>query len=147
MKKVPKAKKVGPKTKKATARTRKTTAAKKQNSLDNLNLADGKLDLEVDKVRELEEILGVDQMNIFRTNNIEVFKENLKEMTLTDLQTLAASAGIIPGGNKMALKNRLTKEFLSQTKGSRAAAGTQRPIVAPEDPRFEELQKLMSEGL
>ena len=134
-----KAKKVG------TTRVRKTTAAKKQSNLEKLNLADGKL--EVEKVRELEELLGMDQMNIFRTNDIEVFKENLAEMALTDLQTLAAEAGIFPGGNKMALKTRLAKEFVSQTKGNRHAAGPQRPIVAPDDPRFEKLQKLMSEGL
>jgi len=140
MRKSTKAKKVGPKTK-------KTAAAKKQDSLNNLNLVDGRLDSDISKVRELEEILGVDQMNIFRTNNLEVFKENLAEMTLTDLQTLAADAGIFPGGNKMALKSRLAKEFLSQTKGSRAAMGPQRPIVDPGDPRFEKLKKLMSEGL
>ena len=110
-----------------------------------MNLADGKQ--EVEKVRELEELLGVDQMNIFRTNDIEVFKENLAEMTTTDMQTLAAEAGIFPGGNKMALKNRLTKEFISQTKGNRHAVGPARPIISPEDPRFEKLQKLMSEGL
>mgnify|MGYP003136706135 FL=1 len=135
MKKIPKAKRVGPK------RVKKATAAKKQSNLDNLNLADGKMD--VDKVRELEEILGVDQMNIFRTNDLEVFKENLDEMTLTDLQTLAAEAGVFPGGNKMALKNRIKKEFVSQTKGSRLASGSQKPIVKPEDPRFDELKKLI----
>ena len=145
MKKVPKAKKVGTKTKKTVARARKTTAAEKQSHLDGLNLADGKL--EVEKVRELEELLGVDQMNIFRTNDIGVFKENLAEMTSTDMQTLAAEAGIFPGGNKMALKNRLTKEFISQTKGYRHVTGPARPIVSPDDPRFKKLQKLMSEGL
>jgi hypothetical protein len=139
MKKIPKAKRVGPK------RAKKSTAAKKQSNLDSLSLADGKMD--VDKVRELEEILGVDQMNIFRTNDLEVFKENLDEMTLTDLQTLAAEAGVFPGGNKMALKNRIKKEFVSQTKGSRLASGSQKPIVKPEDPRFDELKKLMTEGL
>jgi len=68
-------------------------------------------------------------------------------MTATDLQTLAANVGIFPGGNKMALKNRLIKEFISETKGRRAAMGTQKPIVDPADPNFERVQKLMSEGL
>ena len=58
MKKVPKAKKVETKTKKTVTRAKKTTAAEKQSNLDKLNLADGKL--EVEKVRELEELLGVD---------------------------------------------------------------------------------------
>ena len=68
-------------------------------------------------------------------------------MSLTDLQRLAAEAGVFPGGNKMALKNRLLKEFVSQTKGRRAAMGSQKPIIDPSDPKFEEVKKLMSEGM
>ncbi len=139
MKKAPKAKKPSSKTR------RKSTAAQKQGKLDKLNLSDGKL--EVEKVRELEELLGVSQMNSFKTNNLEVFQDNLTEMSLTDLQTLAAEIGIFPGGNKMALKNRLLKEFVNQTKGRRAAMGTQKPIIDPDNPKFEEVKKLMSEGL
>ena len=119
-----------------------STAIKKQKELDKLNLSDGKL--EVEKARELEVLLGIDQMNIFKT---EVFKDNLSEMTVTDLQTLAANVGIFPGGNKMALKNRLVKEFISETKGRRAAMGTQKLIIDPADPNFEQVKKLMSEGL
>ena len=134
------------KAKKSTSRTaKKATAAQKQNKLDSLNLSDGKL--EVEKVRELEQLLGVDQVNAFKTNNLDVFQDNLSEMSLTDLQRLAAAAGVFPGGNKMALKNRLLKEFVSQTKGRRAAMGSQKPIIDPSDPKFEEVKKLMSEGM
>ena len=136
MKKVTKAKKVT---------SKKATAAQKQNKLDSLNLSDGKL--EVEKVKELEKLLGVNQMNVFKTNSIEVFKDDLSEMSLNDLQTLAANAGVFPGGNKMALKNRLLKEFVSQTKGRRAAMGSQKPIIDPSDPKFEEVKKLMYEGM
>ena len=128
-----------------TTRATKKTSTRKEKALDKLNLADGKA--EVEKVKELEELLGVDQMSIFKTNNLEVFKESLIEMSLTDLQTLAAEAGVFPGGNKMALKNRLQKEFVSQTKGRRVAAGAQRPILDPNDPKFDEVKRLMSEGL
>ena len=131
------------KAKKSTSRT--ATAAQKQNKLDSLNLSDGKL--EVEKVRELEQLLGVDQVNAFKTNNLDVFQDNLSEMSLTDLQRLAAEAVVFPGGNKMALKNRLLKEFVSETKGRRAAMGSQKPIIDPSDPKFEEVKKLMSEGL
>ena len=134
------------KAKKSTSRTaKKATAAQKQNKLDSLNLSDGKL--EVEKVRELEQLLGVDQVNAFKTNNLDVFQDNLSEMSLTDLQRLAAEAGVFPGGNKMALKNRLLKEFVSETKGRRAAMGSQKPIIHPSDPKFEEVKKLMSEGM
>ena len=101
-----------PKAKKPSTPRKKTTAAKKTKTLKKMSLADGKM--EVSKVRELEEILGVDQMNVFRTNDIEVFKENISEMSLSDLQSLAAEAGVFPGGNKMTLKNRLEKEFINQ---------------------------------
>ena len=131
------------KAKKSTSRT--ATAAQKQNKLDSLNLSDGKL--EVEKVRELEQLLGVDQVNAFKTNNLDVFQDNLSEMSLTDLQRLAAEAGVFPGGNKMALKNRLLKEFVSETKGRRAAMGSQKPIIDPSDSKFEEVKKLMSEGM
>ena len=127
-----------------TTRATKKTSTRKEKALDKLNLADGKA--EVEKVKELEQLLGVDQMSIFKTNNLEVFKESLIEMSLTDLQTLAAEAGVFPGGNKMTLKNRLEKEFINQTKGRRFAAGPQKPIIDPKDPKFEELKKLMSEG-
>ena len=134
------------KAKKSASRTaKKATAAQKQNKLDSLNLSDGKL--EVEKVRELEQLLGVDQVNAFKTNNLDVFQDNLSEMSLTDLQRLAAEAGVFPGGNKMALKNRLLKEFVSETKGRRAAMGSQKPIIDPSDPKFEEVKKLMSEGM
>ena len=134
------------KAKKSTSRTaKKATAAQKQNKLDSLNLSDGKL--EVEKVRELEQLLGVDQVNAFKTNNLDVFQDNLSEMSLTDLQRLAAEAGVFPGGNKMALKNRLLKEFVSQTKGRRAAMGSQKPIIDPSDPKFEEVKKLMYESM
>ena len=77
------------KAKKSTSRTaKKATAAQKQNKLDSLNLSDGKL--EVEKVRELEQLLGVDQVNAFKTNNLDVFQDNLSEMSLTDLQRLSA---------------------------------------------------------
>lgn len=125
-------------------RPTKKTVAKKKSELESLNLMDGKL--EVDKVRELEELLGVNQVNVFKTNDLQVFKDNLSEMTLTDMQALAVEAGVFPAGNRSALKQKLVKEFVSQTKGSRYAAGEQKPIVDPSDPKFEQVKKLMSEG-
>tara|TARA_B100000424_G_scaffold47436_2_gene33007 strand:+ start:11340 stop:11747 length:408 start_codon:yes stop_codon:yes gene_type:complete len=125
-------------------RVSKKTAAKKKSELDKLSLMDGKL--EIDKVRELEELLGVDQTNVFKTNDLDVFKDDLSEMTLTDMQALAVEAGVFPAGNRSALKQKLLKEFVSQTKGRRYATGEQKPIVDPSDPKFEQVKKLMSEG-
>lgn len=122
----------------------KKTVTAKQSELEKLNLMDGKL--EVDRVRELEELLGVDQSNIFKTNDLDVFKDNIASMTLTDMQALAVEAGIFPAGNRGALKQKLIKEFMSQTKGRRYINGEQKPIIDPSDPKFEKVKKLMSEG-
>ena len=47
----------------------------KKSELDNLNLADGKVnvDPDIEKVKKLEEILGIKKMNPFGTSNIDVF--------------------------------------------------------------------------
>ena len=145
MKRTSKAKKATASTKKKVKRVSKSTASTKKEKINKLSFADGKLD--VDKTRELEELLGINQMNVFKTNDIEVFKENLSEMSLTEMQTLAAEIGVFPGGNKMAIKNRLIKEFLSETKGRRYAFGDQIPLVDPEDPKYDEIKRLMTEGL
>ena len=137
-------KKTTSKRKKTSKKTIKKTVAKKQSELEQLSLMDG--ELEVDKVRELEELLGVDQTTVFKTNDLEVFKDNLSEMTLTDMQALAVEAGVFPSGNRSALKQKLVKEFVSQTKGRRYATGEQKPIIDPSDPQFDKIKKLMSEG-
>ena len=137
-------KKTTSKRKASAKKPRKKTVAKKQSELEQLNLMDGKL--EVDKVRELEELVGVDQTTVFKTNDLEVFKDDLSDMTLTDMQALAVEAGVFPSGNRSALKQKLVKEFVSQTKGRRYTTGEQKPIIAPSDPQFDKVKKLMSEG-
>ena len=49
----------------------------KKSELDNLTLTDGKthLDPDIEKVKKLEEILGIRKMNPFGTSNIDVFRE------------------------------------------------------------------------
>ena len=79
-------------------------------------------------------------------NDLEVFKDDLSEMTLTDMQALAVEAGVFPSGNRSAHKQKLVKEFVSQTKGRRYTTGEQKPIIDPSDPQFDKVKKLMSEG-
>ena len=60
-----------------------------------------------DKMAELENILGVDTINPFGTNEIEVFERNLKGMNMADMKNLAAKVGINPFHEKSVLKNIL----------------------------------------
>ena len=74
-------------TKKRTAK--KTSTAKKQSKLDSLRYSSGKIeDDTIEKIQEVEEILGVKDVNHFGTNDINVLEAQLKEMTLADLQNL-----------------------------------------------------------
>ena len=62
----------------------------KKSELDNLNLADGKVhsDPDIEKVKQLEEILGIKKMNPFGTSNIEIFKEKLRDSIPFLIQSL-----------------------------------------------------------
>ena len=66
---------------------------------------------EIEKIRDLENLLRPNIENPFGTNDQEKFEEDLANMNLTDLQSLAVSAGVFPSGNKTTLKNKLKKEF------------------------------------
>lgn len=66
---------------------------------------------EIEKIRDLENLLRPNIENPFGTDNQEKFEEDLANMNLTDLQSLAVSAGVFPSGNKTTLKNKLKKEF------------------------------------
>jgi hypothetical protein len=66
---------------------------------------------EIEKIRDLENLLRPNIENPFGTDSQEKFEEDLANMNLTDLQSLAVSAGVFPSGNKTTLKNKLKKEF------------------------------------
>tara|TARA_Y100001937_G_scaffold126445_1_gene195742 strand:+ start:584 stop:958 length:375 start_codon:yes stop_codon:yes gene_type:complete len=75
------------------------------------------LDKDKQKARDLEEILGVRELNPFKTANAEDFERDISDMTLNDLRTLAVKSGVFPSGNKATLKNKLRKEFKIRAMG------------------------------
>jgi len=107
-----------------------------QNVIDGkaAEYADG-LDKDKQKARDLEEILGVRELNPFKTANAEDFDRELSDMSLTDLRTLAVKSGVFPSGNKATLKNKLRKEFKI-----RAMGGTNRASYDREDVFSQEVQ-------
>ena len=136
------------KAKKTTRKTAKKRAApkKKQSVIDSMQVADGKSDIE--KIKDLEELLGVQQTNPFGTTNKAVLEERMNEMTLTDLQAFAVRIGILPSGNKLSLKNKITKEFLSHAgAGAGYNIGYQKPLVDPNSEAAAEILRISNEGL
>ncbi len=133
-------------TKKRTAK--KTSTAKKQSTLDSLRYSSGKIeDDTIEKIQEVEEILGVKDVNHFGTNDINVLEAQLKEMTLADLQNLCGKVRLFASGNKTQLKDKLRKEFTRGGKGQRTIAmQQQRSVCHPEHPAHAKTKKILSEG-
>jgi len=138
------------KTKKKTSKKRSTAKrTTKKPALEDLqNFTTGKLDDDaIEKVKKLEEVLGIKTVNPFGTNDPNVFEEELKGSNLSDLQTLAMKVGVFPDGVLARLKQKLREEFKRTTKGSRTVSMEDPlPIHDPNHPNHEKAKKLMSEG-
>ena len=133
-------------TKKAVASKKRAT--KKQSTLDSLRYSSGKIeDGTIEKIQEIEEILGVKDVNNFGTNDINVLEAQMKEMNLADLQNLCGKVRLFASGNKVQLKDKLRKEFSRTTKGQRTIALQQeRSVCHPEHPAHNEAKKILSDG-
>ena len=135
---------------------KKTGAAKKANAsskkpranLSDLKYSSGKIDDEtLSKIEELEQILGVQEVNHFGTNDPNIFENQLKEMTLADLQNLCGKVRLFASGNTRELKEKLRKEFGRVSKGQRTI-GMSRPtsICDPKHPNHEQAKKILGQG-
>lgn len=118
--------------------------------LEEFDVVDGKSRFEEDvqKMRDLEDLLGIRDMNPYGTLNKEAFAEKLDGMTTTDLQNLAIRVGIPPTRNHLELKKNLAKShdlYLRQhNMGSMVAA---RPLIDPSSPNYESVVRLFKEGI
>ena len=137
-----KSSKSGPKKKAVSSKPTKKSTVKK---VKDLKIADGRTDLE--KVKDLEELLSVKQVNPFGTTNKEVLEEKMQEMTLTDLQTFAIKIGILPSGSKLSLRNKLMRAFKSHAgAGAGYNTGFNKPLVDPKSKAAAEILKISQEG-
>jgi hypothetical protein len=99
------------------------------------------------KMRELEVLLGVSEISPFGTNEMEIFEENLREMSLSDMQKLALKIGTNPYLEKPLLKQSLIREFSAYTKNSRRnimPASVQSFVIDPNNEEHKKLLKLLN---
>lgn len=99
-----------------------------------------------DKMRKLEVMLGVSEISPFGTNELEIFEQNLAEMSLTDMQKLAFKVGTNPYHEKPVLKQGLIREFTAYTRNSRRnimPATMQSFVIDHNNPKHKELLKLL----
>jgi hypothetical protein len=99
------------------------------------------------KMRELEVLLGVSEISPFGTNEMEIFEENLREMSLSDMQKLALKIGTNPYLEKPLLKQNLIREFSAYTKNSRRnimPTSVQSFVIDPNNEEHKKLLKLLN---
>lgn len=115
--------------------------------LNNMEFASGK-DF-VQKQKELEELLGVNEISPFGTYELEVFENNLKGATQLDLRKLAEKVGLNPFLDRGRLKSALVNEFKSYTKNARRNLIPQphprQIILDPNNPEHVEAIKILGE--
>ena len=135
------------------ASKRKTTARTKTKKLDSMKLTDGKEDgkkevykEEIQKAKDLEDLLGTRNLAPFGTYNEATFDEKLRNMPLSEMQELAVKLGIFPNTNRQVLKNRLKKEFVSTTKGKRSVSVEAKSVVNKTHPNYDKIKEIMAEG-
>ena len=100
--------------------TGQSTQVNKASLLDQLNsIADKNSSEYRSKVKELEIVLGVKEVNIFGTANRKIFEEEIDAMNQLQLQDFARKIKIDGSGPMAAIKTRLLRQFDTQNVQSR----------------------------
>ena len=100
--------------------TGQSTEVGKASLLEELNTINDKNSHEYrSRVKELEIILGIIEVNVFGTANRKIFEENLDAMTQLQLQDFARKLKVDTSGSMAAIKTRLLRQFDTQNVQSR----------------------------
>ena len=100
--------------------TGQSTQVNKASLLDQLNsIADKNSSEYRSKVKELEIVLGVKEVNVFGTANRKIFEEEIDAMNQLQLQDFARKIKIDGSGTMAAIKTRLLRQFDTQNVQSR----------------------------
>jgi hypothetical protein len=100
------------------------------------------------KTKELEVMLGIDTINPFGTNELDIFEDHLREITYADMKRLAERVGVNPNYDRSSLKTILIKEFKSLNKNNRRNIipnTVQSVILDPKNPDHAALIKILGE--
>jgi len=101
-----------------------------------------------EKMVELESVLGVDQINPFGTNELDIFEDILKGSTHADLKNLAAKNGINPFQGSVQLKSQLLKEFKANNKNNMRnimPSPTQSVVLDPNNPQHAKTIEILGD--
>ena len=135
----------------ASGKTPKKRGRPKKTKLDEISYADGRKEDKIKKAKELEELVGLKDVNPYGTAIASVFEEKINQLTIVDLQALAVKVGVFPSGTKTSLKNKLQKSFREYQRGSSSFVIPQASNILEgvdkDSESFQKALKLMKEGL
>jgi len=117
-------------------------------TLEEFEITDGidRSTVEIQKLKDLEEILGVKQSNSYGTFDRDIFKEKLLDMSMTELQSLAMQVGFPPTRDRVALRKGLERSFDTFLKSHSVGAVFQaKPVFDENSPNYKEAVKLFAE--
>ena len=103
---------------------------------------------DLDDVKELEELLGMPQMNPYGTLTRDIFRQKLESLSAADLTDLAARVGVPRERNMNMLRKSLLKSFdFYAQKHNVTVQGNAKPIIDPSSPDYEKTVKLFKDLL
>lgn len=137
----------GSKSKKKNPKKKTVKTKKKKTLIDDINemKASGKVNTPEfrEKMAKLENVLGVDEINPFGTNELDIFEEKMKGSTYNDLRNLAQKVGLNPFQSETQLRSILLKEFKSQNKNNMRNIMPQSSNVMELDPSNPQHKKTL----
>jgi len=102
----------------------------------------------LEEVKELEELLGMPQMNPYGTLNRDIFRQRLESSSASDLTDLAARVGVPRERNMNLLRKSLLQSFdFYAQKHNVTVQGNAKPIIDPSSPDYEKTVKLFKDLL
>ena len=127
--------------------SKKTQSSQKKDKLESLEYTDG-LDKDIEKIKSLENMLGIKQVNPYGTTSEDVFEQEMSEMNMSDLQALAVRVGVFPSGTKGVLKKKLRKQFSADNRGGLGTSMISHRQVKldPDNPDHAKTIALMNEA-
>ena len=102
----------------------------------------------LEEVKELEELLGMPQMNPYGTLNRDIFRQKLESSSASELTDLAARVGVPRERNMNLLRKSLLQSFdFYAQKHNVTVQGNAKPIIDPSSPDYEKTVKLFKDLL
>ena len=119
--------------------------------LEEFDVTDGKdrtkKEEQIEKVKELEELLGMPQMNPYGTLHRDIFKQRVEASSASELTDLAARIGVPRERNMNLLRKSLLKSFdFYVQKHNVTVQGSAKPILDPSSPDYESTVRLFKDG-